>query len=279
MSEPTPLDYFSALVRPGEHLPLLESAICLAQDEFPDLDVQQVLTDLDTLLLRVKNRLAPNADGLQRLKSLNQFFFRELGFGGNYNDFYNPRNSFVHEVLRTRRGIPISLAVIWLELAQGLGLRAHGVAFPGHFLVKVNLPKGQVVIDPVNGQSLSREELVERLEPFRYDLSPKLELEPPLGLYLQACSPRDMLVRMLRNLKEVYRTQEEWPRALRVCDRLVVLLPKEWAEWRDRGLMQAENGNPAQAVLDLETYVAHADGEPDVRAIALRLADLRQIRN
>ena len=164
---PSPLGYFSSLVQSDEHFPLLEAAVCLAQDEYPDLHVQQVLGDVDQLLARLKRRLPPDAPALQRLRLLNQFFFRDLSFGGNLNDYYDPDNSYISAVLKTRRGIPITLAVLWLELATGLGLQAKGVSFPGHFMVKVNRPKGQVVMDPFTGQSLSREELSERLEPYR----------------------------------------------------------------------------------------------------------------
>ena len=94
-------------------------------------------------------------------------YFQDLAFAGNVNNYYDPDNSFIHILLHTRRGIPITLAVLWMELAQGLGLSVRGVGFPGHFLVKVNLPMGQVVIDPIDGKSLSREELSERLEPYR----------------------------------------------------------------------------------------------------------------
>src|ERR1700712_4565551 len=164
---PSPLEYFRSLVQDDDHFPLLEAAVCLAQDEYPDLDVQQVLGDVDQLLARVKRRVVPDATPLHRLRVLNQFFFHDLNFGGNVNDYYDPDNSYLNVILRTRRGIPISLAVLWIELAQGLGLHARGVAFPGHFMLKVTLPKGQVVIDPFTGKSLSREELSERLEPYK----------------------------------------------------------------------------------------------------------------
>ena len=164
---PTALDYFGALVDSDRDFTLFEAAVSLGQDEYPTLDVQTVLGEMDLLLARLKKRLPADAGPVQKLRILNQFFYGDLGFGGNLNDFYDPDNSYVHRVLATRRGIPVALAVLWMELAQGLGLAARGVGFPGHFLIKINLPMGQVVIDPVNGQSLSREELSERLEPYR----------------------------------------------------------------------------------------------------------------
>ncbi len=276
---PTPLEYFSALVQSDDHFPLLEAAVSLAQDEYPDLDVQQVLGDVDQLLARLKRRLPADAAPLQRLRVLNQFFFRDLSFGGNVNDYSDPDNSHLNVVLRTRRGIQISLAVLWLELAQGLGLNARGVCFPGHFMLKVNLPKGQVVIDPFTGQSLSREELSERLEPYKRRSGLVDDFEVPLGLYLQAAPPRDIIARMLRNLKEIHRAQEDWQRAIAVQDRLVVLLPDAWSEYRDRGLAHAEQGHSAQAVADLETYLTHAQDALDIDAVADRVANLRRERS
>lgn len=274
-SAPTPLDYFASLVQSDADFVLFEAAVSLAQDEYPDLDIQSVLDEVDQMLARVRRRLPSDAGPLHKLRVLNQFFFRDLGFGGNVNDYYDPENSFIHVLLRTRRGIPISVAVVWMELAQGLGLSVRGVGYPGHFMVKVNLPMGQAVIDPLTGQSLSREELSERLDPFRRRSGLVDEFEVPLGLYLQTSPPRDIMARMLRNLKEIYRTQEDWGRMLAIQERLIVLLPESWPEYRDRGLAHAELGNTDQAVADLECYLVHAEDLVDVDAIANRVDELR----
>ncbi len=274
-SVPTALEYFASLVQSDAHFPLLEAAASLAQDEYPELDVQQLLGDMDQLLARIKRRLPADAPLLQRLRALNQFFFANLGFAGNINNYYDPDNSYLNAVLRTRRGIPISLAVLWMELAQGLGLNASGIAFPGHFMVKVLLPKGQVVLDPISGQSLSREELAERLDPYMRRNGLVDDYDMPLGLYLQSATPRDIIARMLRNLKEVHRTQQDWQRLIAVQDRLIVLLPEAWGERRDRGLAHAERGNVSQAVADLETYLDQAADELDIDIIAEQLSALR----
>ena len=276
---PTPLEYFAALVQSDDQFPLLEAAISIGQDEYPDLDVQQVLGEVDQLIARLRRRVPGDAVPLQKLRAVNQFFFRDLSFRGNVNNYYDPDNSFVSVVLKTRCAIPISLAVLWLELAQGLGLAARGVGFPGHFMVKVNLPKGQVVIDPLDGQSLSREQLAERLEPFRRRSGLVDEFEVPLGLYLQAAPARDIIARMLRNLKEIYRTQEDWQRMLSVQDRLVVLLPRAWDEYRDRGLAHAELGHAALAVADLDVYLANVEEALDLDAISARASELRRARS
>ena len=273
---PTPLDYFAALVQSDGDFALFEAAASLAQDEYPELDVQSVLGEVDQLLARIRRRIPSDAMPLQKLRIFNRIFYEDLSFAGNVNDFYDPGNSFMNVLLRTRRGIPISLAVLWMELAQGLGLSVRGVSFPGHFMVKVNLSVGQVVIDPVDGRSLSRDELAERLEPYRQRKGLVDELEAPLGLYLQSASPRDIIARMLHNLKEVHRTQRDWVRLLAVQERLVVLMPEAWLEYRDRGLAHAELGHTEQALADLECYLVHADERLDLDAIANRVDALRR---
>jgi regulator of sirC expression with transglutaminase-like and TPR domain len=280
----TPLDYFALLVqeRPqgqgAARLPLLEAAICLGQDDYPDLDVQQVLTEVDLLMARLRTRLPADAPTLHKLRLLNHFFFDELGFAGNRNHYHDPDNSYLHRVLERRRGIPVSLAVLWLELAQGLGLDAQGVGFPGHFLVKVQVstpngasdqgtgPIAQVVIDPFSGASLSREELLERLdtwrtadEPLHSDVPDDAATDFTLAWHLRALPARDILARMLRNLKEIHRAQRDWQRMVAVEDRLLVLLPRAWEEYRDRGLARAELGQVPSALRDLETYLARVE--------------------
>ena len=273
---PTPLGYFATLVQSDADFPLLEAAVSLAQDEYPDLDVQQVLGEVDQLLARLKRRIPADAGPLQKLRAINQFFFHDLNFAGNVNDYYDPDNSFLSVVLRTRRAIPISLAVLWIELAQGLGLAARGVGFPGHFMLKVNLPEGQVVIDPMDGQSLSREQLSERLAPFQPVGGLGDDFEVPLGLYLQMAQPREIIARMLHNLKEIHTSQEDWPRLVAVLNRLIVLLPTTWTEYRDRGLAQANLGHTEQALQDLQTYLSNAQEVGDHGAIARRVAELKQ---
>lgn len=229
---PTTLEYFASLVQSDAHFPLLEAVVSLAQDEYPELDIQEVLDHVDQLSGRLKRRLPADAGALQKLRLLNQFFFDEHGFGGNLNNFYDPDNSYVHVVLRTRRGIPISLAVLWLELAQGIGLSAQGVGFPGHFLVKVRLPlpnEGQVVIDPFTGESLSKEDLSERLVPLHAESGLLREghvSDELLKHYLRAATPREIVARMLRNLEEVYTSQQDPERLMLVRQRLMVLLPQ-----------------------------------------------------
>lgn len=274
----TALTYFTSLVASDTDFPLLEAAAAIAQDEEPTLDIQAVLATCDALMVRLKRRLKRDAEPIQQLTALNQFFYQELGFSGNANNFYAPENSYLNEVFRTRLGIPISIAVIWLELARGLGLQADGVSFPGHFLVKVTLPEGLVVLDPLTGQSLGLERLSEQLLPFRNRTEDGEDADTPLGLYLQPATPRDILTRMLRNLKEIFSSQTDWPRLKCVLDRLIVLNPDALYERRDRGLACIEMGLNEQARDDLNVYVSHANSASDVDLIRARLASLESDR-
>ncbi|GCL65043.1 SirB1 family protein [Pseudaquabacterium pictum] len=273
---PSKLAYFASLVAEDAGFALLEAAICVAQDDNPALDPQAVLGEIDRLAAKLKARLPADAAPLRRLRALNQYFFVELGFAGNLNNFYDRRNSHIHEVLATRRGIPITLALVYIELAGQLGLKAQGVSFPGHFLIKLRMPQGEVVIDPFNGRSLSREALDERLQPYRARHGLEGDFETPLGLFLQGAPPRDILARLLHNLKEIHRSQEDWPRLLAVQQRLVLLLPQAAEEQRDRGLTWAELGRPAEAADDLAAYLAARPDAEDAAALRERLAELRR---
>jgi regulator of sirC expression with transglutaminase-like and TPR domain len=272
---PTALQYFATLVADDASLSPLEAAISVAQDAYPGLDVQETLAQVDELAERLRKRLAADAAPLQRLRVLNRYFFQELGFAGNVNDYYDARNSYLPDVLRTRRGIPITLALLYVELASQLGLRAAGVSFPGHFLVKLHMPRGEVVIDPFSGRSLSREDLDERLLPYRRQRGLTGDFEAPLGLFLQAAPGRDVIARLLRNLKEIHRTAEDWARLLPVLERLVVLLPDAWLERRDRGLVRAELGLHAGAADDIQAYLERSPGAEDAPTLHRRLAALR----
>jgi regulator of sirC expression with transglutaminase-like and TPR domain len=267
------LDYFSALVREDESIPLFEAALAIAQDADPLLDLAGPQTEIDILGSKLARRIPADASPIQKLRILNHFFYRELGFSGNVNDYYNPDNSYLHRVIATRRGIPISLAVIYMELAQHIGLDVKGVAFPGHFLMKLSVQSGDVILDPFNGSSLSREELEERLEPYFSRRAAEGDLS--LANCLQDAPLRDILVRMLRNLKALFSEPPDWPRMLEVQLRLVILLPDDISERRDRGLAYANVDCPQAALQDLHAYLkAHPDS-PDAQEIRQRLPALQ----
>lgn len=273
---PTPLQYFAALVAQDDGLPLLEAAAAIAQHARPAQDTQAVLAEVDALGHRLRQRLAPDAGALQRLQVLNRYFFHELGFAGNVNHYDDPANSDLSHVLARRIGIPITLAVLYLELAAHAGLAADGVSFPGHFLVKLSLPLGEVVIDPFSGRSLSRDELENRLQPLRRRMALPADDEPPLGLFLRAATPRDILARMLRNLKAIYRAGGDWPLLLSVQERLVTLLPSDPLERRDRALIEGALGRLDRACSDLASYLEACPEASDAPAMRQQLKHWRQ---
>lgn len=279
----SPLEYFAALVADDDSLSLTEAAAAIAQAEEPGLDLQAVQTELDTLARRLRRRLAADASPLQRVQSLHHFLYKDLGFAAG--DVDEPACSHLHQVLRQRRGIPVSLAVIYLELAGQIGLQADGLAFPGHFLVKLHLPMGEAVIDPLSGRSLSRHELEERLEPWLdLDAMSRLGVEAASGAlgellaeHLQPASAREILSRMLRNLERVHRADGDPARLLQIQHRQVALEPENWTCRRERGLTLAQLGLTTEAIEDLQCYLDHAGrGAADRRRIGGQLAALRE---
>jgi regulator of sirC expression with transglutaminase-like and TPR domain len=268
------LDYFALLVQQDSSFPLFEAALAIEQDVDTHLDIIGTQAEIDQFAAKLKHRLHTDASHIQKLRTLNHYFYRELAFGGNVNNYYDPDNSYLHRVMQNRRGIPISLAVLYMELAQQIGLDVKGISFPGHFLMKLSVQSGEIIIDPFNGASLSREELEERLEPY---LSQQPEtVVQPLSSYLRPAQPREILARMLRNLKALYTDQQRWHLLLSVQKRLVILLPDEVTELRDRGLAYANLECPQAALKDLEAYLMDSPYAPDASALKERLPELRE---
>ena len=216
----TDLNYFKMLVSSpkADDLPLLEAAIAIGKVQYPDMDIQEALTIIDALARRLAQRCVDAGTEIKRLREMSYFFYKEMGFAGNVNDFYTPDNSCIHQVLETRRGIPITLAVIYAELARTIGLDVVGVSFPGHFMLKVNLHEGAVVLDPLTGYSFTKEDLYERIDGDNKGVS-----NDSLERHLKAASPQETLMRMLRNLREIYQQQGDADKKQAVVDRMVII--------------------------------------------------------
>jgi regulator of sirC expression with transglutaminase-like and TPR domain len=268
------LDYFSALVADDESLPLTEAALSIAQDAYPDLDLQGTLAEIDELALRAQKRMPEGADLRQQVALLNRVFFREMGFAANLNDFFDPDNSHLNVVLRRRRGIPISLAVLYLEIAEQLGLPVQGVSFPGHFLLRVSLPDGDAMLDPTTGRTLSETDMVELLEPYVANAGDSVARA--LRMLLEPATRREIVARMLRNLKAVYLQTERWERLLGIQQRLVILLPGSIEEVRDRGFAYARLDYVRPALEDLEHYLDERPEAEDATVVESQLHELRQ---
>jgi regulator of sirC expression with transglutaminase-like and TPR domain len=268
------LDYFTSLVAEDEHLPLTEATVAIAQHAYPDLDVQGVLDQIDQWGKKLKQRITPDTPLIQRLQLLKHFFYNELGFGPNPNDFYAPENSYLHQIIENRRGIPISLAILMMELGQQIGLNIRGVSFPNHFMMRISLQQGEIIMDPLNGESLSKNQLQEMLDPYLDAKGYRGELSLPLNIFLRVSSSREILSRFMRNLKMIYSEDERWERLLGIQERLVILLPDSVEEVRDRGLIFAQLEYVRPAIADLHRYLSEMPGAEDAADIREHIAAL-----
>ena len=246
-----------------------EASLAIAAEEYPALPAERYLAELDALAAAVRARLAGREDAASVLRALRAVLFEEAGFKGNADAYYDPRNSFLNEVIDRRLGIPITLSVLYMEVARRVGFRVEGVGFPGHFLVKHVAGSREVFIDPFHGgEVLSAEDCVARFQA----MAPA---RMPQRRHLEAVSPRHILRRMLHNLRKIYVDTNDDVRSLWVMDRLVLLAPDDPAARRDRGLVEARLGGTSAALVDLEAYLAAAPGRCRRRGAGAgaRLAD------
>jgi regulator of sirC expression with transglutaminase-like and TPR domain len=234
------------------------------------------LDEVDNMVIKLKSKFTAETTDLQKLQFLKYFFFQEMHFELNTNDYYDPDNSYLHSLLQKRRGIPISLSILLMEFGQQIGLQIRGISFPNHFLVRISLPQGEVVMDPTTGSSLSKVELQAMLDPYLDSQGYRGELALPLSLFLRSSSPREILSRFLRNLKAVYTHQERWERLLGVQERLVILLPNEIEEIRDRGLAFAQLDYIRPAIDDMQIYLSKNPEAQDAAVIRAQLLDLER---
>lgn len=270
MQEPSARDRFGACIA-ARPIDLAQAALWIAAEEYPSLDVDGYLAMLDELALRGHDALLGARDAAERVDRLNHYLFRDRGFAGNREHYEDPRNSFINEVIDRRSGIPITLAIVYMEVARRLDLDVRGICFPGHFLIKCVHDGTETVVDPFSGVVLSRESCQAML---RAVLGDEVVLDP--AVHLRSAGPRDILVRMLTNLKLIYLREEDYARALGCCERILMLLPDEPTELRDRGLVLEQLGCFGAAVVDLERFLALAPDDPSARAVASRLPALRR---
>lgn len=263
---------FTALVSgPEEDLDLAEAALLIAQEEQPDLDVAHYLKRLDQLADAVRTELPPSPTHNDTLKCLNTHLFFKEGLRGNTGAYYDPRNSFLNEVLETKAGIPITLSVIYMEVGRRLGLALVGIGFPGHFLVRYSGPDGEQILDPfLGGANLSEAQLAAKLRSMYGENNP---LAAQVSKLLTPATKKEILTRMLGNLKGVYLNKGDFERALSVINRMVLIRPDAATEFRDRGAVQQRLGRMQGAVRDFKKYLALVPDAPDadrIRALIQR---------
>ena len=255
-----------------DELPLLDTALLIARDEYPDLDARAITAQVETYAATLRPRVDGDVDLPSRLTAINRYLFEEIGFAANVDQYDDPRNSYLNEVVDRKLGIPISLAVVQMEVTRRLGMPLDGISFPGHFLVRLPVDDGILVLDPYNrGRPVSAEELRERASPHLGGQAPD---DQQLLQILAPATHRMILMRMLRNLKGLYAASGDWERVARSADRLLKLAPDTAEAVRDRGLAYRELGHAKGAREDLARYLQLLPEADDVEAVRIALIEL-----
>jgi regulator of sirC expression with transglutaminase-like and TPR domain len=266
-----PLREFAELTgRPDGRIDLARAALAVARLEYPGLDVDAYLERLDALARGVDGPRR-SADPVGRLHRLREYLFVEQGFAGNREDYYDPRNSFLSDVLDRRQGIPITLSLVLIEVGKRLGLAVEGIGLPGHFIAGARFGDSQILLDPFNAGALLTPEACEKLVGRAMGRKVALKAEN-----FAAVTRRQFLTRMLANLKGIYWQREAWDRVVGVIDRLLVLDPKAAGEWRDRGLAWSNMGEVRRGVVDWERYLTEFPNAADHEAVKGHLRKARQ---
>src|SRR5262252_8918524 len=267
------LEYFAEVVS-REQFNLAEASLLVAQDAYPEVDVRGYLHRLDEIAAAIKKRLADDAFAEQKVLALNYYLFNELRFSGNIDDYYDPRNSYLNEVMERRTGIPITLSIVYLEIGKRIGLNLKGISFPGHFLVKLTVKRGELVLDPfTGGEAQSESDLRQRLA--QVLPSGKAE-QAQLDRYLEPATPRQIIARVLRNLKNIYMQTGKLEQALSVMHRMLLVMPESSEELRDRGLVYHKLECFRPALSDLQNYLRRKPDAADASEIREKIVELRQ---
>ena len=257
--------------KPDEQIHLERAALYLAQEEYPALDVEAYLKTLDEMAAVVKERSPQSAYPLKIIQTINDYLYDELGFVGNTVDYYDPRNSFLNEVIDRRTGIPIALSLVYLAIAQRVGLPMVGINMPGHFLIRPVIEDAEICVDPFHqGEILFPQDCRERLTQV---YGHPVALKPA---FLEAVSNRQFLARMLTNLKVIYGNRGKLNQTLAAIDRLLLLFPNMPLELRDRGIVYYHLARHAEAQRDLERYLNLSPTATDAQAIQELLQTIKK---
>lgn len=260
---------------PEEEIDLAEAALVIAAQEYPGLDVAVYLGHIAHWAETLKRRLRRDISPADALVALNRYLFEELGFAGNTADYYDPRNSYLNEVIERRLGIPLTLSLLCIAIGRRVGLAIHGVSFPGHFLVKCAVRDGVVVLDPyARGSSLSLDDLQERLRALRGGAQPAPDMAQHM---LAAAGKKEILARLLRNLKGIHLERRDWARALAAADRIIELAPRAAEEYRERAGIYLELECFRAALSDFRDYLMLNPGAEDAAVVQRRVVELQQV--
>ena len=241
---------------------LAEAALWIAQEEYSDLNPQACLTQLDQMAQDIREILPDPPYLLKVIKSINKYLFEHLEFAGNEAEYYDPRNSYLNQVLIRRKGIPITLSLIYLDITEQLNFPMEGVNFPGHFLIRPLDENSEFYVDPFNGgEILFAEDCQEKLNQL---VGRPMQLTPSL---VKTITPQSFLVRMLNNLKHIYLTKQDVNRSLAACERILLVDPEQTEELRDRGLLYYQLGRWQEARQDLEDFLDLHSNSPDIQVL------------
>jgi regulator of sirC expression with transglutaminase-like and TPR domain len=261
--------FYQEIQQPDEHIDLAKAALYIAQEEYPDIDPEEYLNALDTMADELQERLPNSRYPLRIIQSINQYLYEDLEFDGNRTDYYDPRNSFLNDVIERRQGIPITLALVYLEVARRIDFPMVGVGMPGHFLIRPDIPEIEIFVDAFNkGEVIFAQDCQERLSQIYQQ---PVTLQPE---FLAVVSHRQFLARMLTNLKYIYLKQQDLERTLAVVERILLLFPEVTLELRDRGLLYYQLRRYPQAIEDLQSYLAKVPDAEDAVVIRQLLAKL-----
>ncbi len=248
--------------QPPQQINLALATLLIAQLEYPEVDINHYLSRLDHMTDEIKKRLPQNRYPMKIVQIINEYLFEELNFNGNEQDYYNPDNSYLNRVLDTRIGIPISLSVVYLIIAEKMDFPMVGIGLPGHFLIRPEFEDVGIFIDPFHrGEILFEEDCEIRLTQV-YKQPVKLEKH-----YLTPVSKAQILTRLLTNLKQIYINNNVLEKAIRMIDLLLTIVPDNPLEKRDRGLIYYHMGNKEQARNDLNFYLELLPQAQDAGAI------------
>lgn len=253
---------------------LARAALLVAQEEYPQLSVELYLARLDQVAEEVKDRLANETAPLVVLDEVIQTLYRRRKFCGNRDAYYDPRNSFLNDVLDRGTGIPLTLGIVILEVGWRLGLPVEGVSFPGHFLVRYAGSEVRLLIDPFDEGKIRFEDQAQELLDQGYG-----GMVPMQDSYLRVASKREVLIRLLTNLKSIYVKIGDDRRTLAVVERLLMVTPTAPVESRSRGILLARMGHHEEAARQLEAYLRIAPGADDERHVQGMVRQLRAGRH
>lgn len=252
-------------------LPLLGTALLIAHDEYPSIDMHRYDAVVAGHVAHLQDIVDAIGHSALKMQAVNRHLFDELGYAGDHDEYYDPRNSYLNQVFERRLGNPISLALVQMEVSRRLGIPLDGVSFPGHFLVRLPVDDGVLVMDPFNrGRPLGVDELRERAQPH---LGGGMPDDDALSQFLNPASHRAILMRVLRNLHGVYRDAQDWERATRCADRLLKLAPDDADALRDRGLGYLHIGHLGGARADLSEYLSRHTQAADAGEVRARLIE------